>query len=172
MHVITNSGRSIELTTLPIDQDFDINDIAHHLAMICRFGGATDEFYSVAQHSVIVSRYVEKEYQFAALLHDASEAYLGDMVEPLKMLLPDYQRIESAMQVAINAHYDLNYQCYEGAYRDIDLMVRYEEAKCLGVPLIRPKNFFTKLDGMKINPLPPKAAKKLFLERFAELKAS
>ncbi len=64
--------------------DFRIEDIAHHLAMICRYGGAVSRFYSVAEHSVHVSRAVRPEYAFEALLHDAAEAYIGDMVRPLK----------------------------------------------------------------------------------------
>lgn len=76
----------------PFDPDpaqLDAGDIARALANQCRFGGHSRVFYSVAQHCVIVSRVVEErggdvEDVFAALMHDAGEAYLGDMPHPLK----------------------------------------------------------------------------------------
>jgi uncharacterized protein len=84
----TVSGRWVN----PFDPDpsqLDPGDIARALANQCRFGGHSRVFYSVAQHSVIVSRLVEErggdtEDAFAALMHDATEAYLGDMPHPLK----------------------------------------------------------------------------------------
>src|SRR5688500_14423841 len=84
----TISGRWVN----PFDPDpsqLDAGDIARALANQCRFGGHSRVFYSVAQHSVIVSELVEQrggdvENVFAALMHDAAEAYLGDMPHPLK----------------------------------------------------------------------------------------
>ena len=84
----TVSGRWVN----PFDPDpaqLDAGDIARALANQCRFGGHSRVFYSVAQHCVIVSRVVEErggdvEDVFAALMHDAGEAYLGDMPHPLK----------------------------------------------------------------------------------------
>jgi uncharacterized protein len=84
----TVSGRWVN----PFDPDpgqLDAGDIARALANQCRFGGHSRVFYSVAQHCVIVSHVVEErggdiEDAFAALMHDAGEAYLGDMPHPLK----------------------------------------------------------------------------------------
>ena len=84
----TVSGRWVN----PFDPDpeqLDAGDIARALANQCRFGGHSRVFYSVAQHCVIVSRVVEErggdvEDVFAALMHDAGEAYLGDMPHPIK----------------------------------------------------------------------------------------
>lgn len=79
----TNSG----LRYWPLDprpEEITLEDIAHHLSMICRFGGAVDHHYSVAQHSVLCSLAVDDELALEGLLHDAPEAYLGDMVRPTK----------------------------------------------------------------------------------------
>ncbi|MDP3133715.1 MAG: phosphohydrolase, partial [Burkholderiaceae bacterium] len=73
----------------------DIEDIAHGLAYQCRFNGQTSAFYSVAQHSLMVADLVPPALRRAALLHDAAEAYLGDMVKPLKALVPDFGHIEA-----------------------------------------------------------------------------
>src|SRR5262245_43911318 len=88
----TVSGRFVN----PFDPDpeqIEIGDIARALANVCRFGGHCRSFYSVAQHSVIVSELVEQrggdvEDCFAALMHDATEAYLGDMPHPIKHRSP------------------------------------------------------------------------------------
>lgn len=81
-----------------------MEDIAHGLAYQCRFNGQTSAFYSVAQHSIMVADVVSKthpELRLAALLHDASEAYLGDVVKPLKALLPNYKAIERRIEEII-----------------------------------------------------------------------
>jgi 5'-deoxynucleotidase YfbR-like HD superfamily hydrolase len=66
-----------------------IDDIAHHLSMVCRWAGATQSFYSVAQHSCLVAKICPPELQRWALLHDAAEAYIGDMTRPMKALMRD-----------------------------------------------------------------------------------
>lgn len=74
----------------PRADEVDLADIATALGNLCRFGGRIDEFYSVAQHSVWVAHEVEREHPelaLHALLHDAAEAYCGDMVRPLKPLM-------------------------------------------------------------------------------------
>ncbi|HYG76508.1 MAG TPA: phosphohydrolase [Planctomycetota bacterium] len=68
----------------PKPEDVCIEDIAHALALKCRFGSHSREFYSVAQHSVYVAQIVPSHLQMRALLHDAAEAYLPDVGRPIK----------------------------------------------------------------------------------------
>lgn len=80
----TISGRRID-PVMPDPRQIDIGDIAHALANQCRFTGHVSSFFSVAQHSVLVSLIVDEEYALEGLLHDASEAYLSDLARPVKV---------------------------------------------------------------------------------------
>ncbi len=99
-YVSTFLGNRFFLEQPRID-DVAIEDIAHGLAYQCRFNGQTKTFYSVAQHSLMVMSLVPEHIQFSALLHDAAEAYLGDMVKPLKNLFPEFSRIETRVMEII-----------------------------------------------------------------------
>lgn len=90
----------------PHPEDFDILDIGHSLSLQCRFNGHCLCFYSVAEHCVRVSELLEKTHNsgmltFWGLLHDASEAYLGDIVRPLKFHLPEYGKIEKNVEKSL-----------------------------------------------------------------------
>ncbi len=102
---VTLDARTIHFPTMTPDE-FRIEDVPHCLAMICRYNGFVDRFYSVAQHSVMVCELAEAIHgrspiSHCALLHDASEAYLGDVSRPFKACLPDYKRIEAHVQSVI-----------------------------------------------------------------------
>lgn len=109
------SGRAFHFLD-PRPEDIDIEDIAHGLARICRYGGhvLSPGIYSVAQHCLLVSELVEKHpagsltLAFEALHHDDHEAYVGDMVGPLKRVLPDFQAIEANVDRAIRAAFNLS----------------------------------------------------------------
>lgn len=97
----------------------DIIDIGHALSNICRFNGQSPKFYSVARHTVSMVRYVREkedndtEFQKLVLLHDGSEAYLGDMVRPLKMCMPEYRELERSVQNAIYRKWNLSEEYVE-----------------------------------------------------------
>lgn len=107
------TGRQIDLQ-YPSPADIDALDIAHALSLLNRFTGHSTEGWSVAQHSVVGSIMAEVFYpevkwlahQF--ILHDATEAYLGDVSAPLKSLLPEYKNIEAKHRVAIENRFMVN----------------------------------------------------------------
>ena len=111
--ITTFTGRKINPLSLAGD-DISIDDIAHHLALVNRFAGATREPYSVAQHSVLVSLLLEAdgarpEIIIAGLLHDAAEAYLGDVTKWLKQTaeMEPFRMTEQRAQAAIDRKFGL-----------------------------------------------------------------
>lgn len=99
------SGAWLDLLD-PWSSDFTIEDIAHGLSLTCRYAGQCRDFYSVAEHSMLVSQ-AAPEFAFEALLHDATEAFLGDVTRPLKQLLPAYKEIEKEFERAIFQRFGL-----------------------------------------------------------------
>lgn len=97
--ILLRSGRYFDLTD-PDPELVSIDDIAPALARLCRFTGH-GAFYSVAEHSVRVSYLVPPQLALWGLMHDAAEAYLGDVSAPLKSLLPDYRAIEDRIEPVV-----------------------------------------------------------------------
>lgn len=90
-HIYVTSGARVDLIN-PRVEDIAIEDIAHHLAHLCRFTGAVSHFYSVAEHAVVLSRLVPERLAYAALHHDDHEYVLGDVSRPLKAVLNAHSR--------------------------------------------------------------------------------
>lgn len=116
-HILTHTGTHLDLTD-PSADEIHAEDIAHGLALTCRYGGQTRRFYSVAEHSVLtydLARHLglEPEAALAVLLHDAPEAYLGDIVTPLKHAMrPEngrspYDHANDLLEVAIGKRFDI-----------------------------------------------------------------
>jgi 5'-deoxynucleotidase YfbR-like HD superfamily hydrolase len=170
--ILTRSGHYFNFTA-PEQNHIDIGTIAHALAHICRFTGHTRHFYSVAQHSVLVSQLVSKEHALAGLLHDAAEAYLGDVASPLKQLLPDYRAIEARVEAAVLTRFGLG-PTLPPEVREADLCALMIEARDLmpdeardwdfGPTPSAVARFAEEIDHMSIND-----ARRLFLARYFEL---
>lgn len=103
----TRSGLAYYPTD-PRPEEVRIEDIASGLSKDCRYAGQCSEFYSTAEHSVIVSCLVPPHFALEALLHDAPEAYLRDMPRPVKIDLPDYRRLEKLNARAIGARFGVD----------------------------------------------------------------
>lgn len=115
------SGKIISLKN-PTSEMIDIKDIAGALCKICRFGGQISTFYSVAQHSVLVTSLAPKELKKEALLHDATEAYLGDVIKPLKVMLGYvYEELETQFNYAISAAFKVDLVTSYDALKPYDL---------------------------------------------------
>jgi uncharacterized protein len=154
----------------PASSDFTIEDIAHGLANICRYSGQCTSFYSVAEHSILVSE-VAKGFEFEALLHDAAEAFLGDLTRPLKQMLPEYKKIEGNVERAILDRF--------GVSGPIPREVKQADLRVLAAEQrqIMPEGTDGWVRGQKVEPapiiirhLPPNEGKRMFLERFEALR--
>lgn len=170
---VPDDGSVIRMTVFPSGQvldlrrlqpsEIDIDDIAHSLANICRFVGHVPEHYSVAQHSVIVSRMVPRALALQALLHDASEAYLGDVSHYLKRApeLAGYRDLEDAIQGLIFERF--------GVPRDMDERVRLADHTATDLEWHQLK-FGRQIPGFEtIVPVPAPEARRMFLSTFRRL---
>lgn len=155
----------------PENSDFTIEDIAQGLGNICRYAGQCRQFYSVAEHSLHVSA-MSPTNKLEALLHDAAEAFLGDITRPLKQLLPEYKKIEKAVERAIFRRFDLDFSAL-AALKKIDLSVLAAEQ----VQVMPPGTDYWSTESgivpakITIEFLQPKAAMTAFLQRHRELLA-
>ena len=167
--VSTKSGRRVSLLN-PSPSQIVIGDIAHGLAHQCRFNGQTNKFYSVAQHSVLVASILPRELRLAGLLHDASEAYLGDVVQPLKDLLPEYQAIEENFCKVLGMRFGVNLQ-HNDAIRHADLVVLATERRDLMPMDMADWSSIAGITPMSrtIKPMSPEAASAQFMEMFFTL---
>lgn len=154
----------------PRPQELDIADIAHSLAMQTRYNGHTAEPYTVAQHCVLLSHAVSHDNALWALLHDATEAYIGDLVRPLKRHLPDYIAIEDRLMAVIAERYGLIGTELPDEVAEADTRILLDERAAL----LRPPPADWGYDGLlplglKISVWPHHKAEAAYLRRFTEL---
>lgn len=148
----------------PRPEDINIEDIAHALSNLCRFTGHSRFFYSVAEHSVLVSYLTPPALALAGLLHDASEAYLNDIAGPIKHAFPEYVKAEYVLQKMIEKKFDVSSDWPEVEEADkaallIEQAVIFRSAPKMQLPLGLDLD-----DDKRTYP-----AKQLFLKRFTEL---
>jgi len=153
----------------PNPESIVIQDIAHALSNICRFNGQCTEFYSVAQHSVLVSYICDWNDRLWGLMHDSSEAYISDFSAPLKHSgkFENYKEVEKRLMNAICKRFNLSTEDPESVKKADKLLLSTEGRDLLS---IQRSDWFRGPElPFKIIPLPPKEAEILFLKRFKEL---
>ena len=179
------SGRRLDLLN-PSPLDIEIEDIARGISRVARWNGQTSGKYplSVAQHSVIVAELlksynenIEIKWQLAALLHDAAEYIISDMITPLKSFLgEEYIQLEEKIQSAINIRFSLPGEIPKKIYKLIkncDRQTAFIEAIQLAGFTLKEAKKTLKMPNLipdyKIIPISANKAEKLFLEKFKEL---
>lgn len=171
----------------PRPEDICIRDIAHHLSLCCRFNGACRVHYSVAQHSIMVADILPAPLKFYGLMHDATEAYVGDMVRPLKRNLPEYQRVEELVWNAIVQKFEIRndfssvvFWSNEATPKQLTAAEKLKEADNVALMTERrdlliksPKGWSTQAEPLeqRIVPWDARTAEIKFLEMFDELEA-
>ena len=167
--ISTRSGRRLYLHN-PNPNQILIDDIAHGLAHQCRFNGQTNKFYSVAQHSVIVASLLPPELKLAGLLHDSAEAYLGDIVQPLKELLPEFAEIESRFAKVIGERFNVDLK-HNDLIKKADLIALATERRDLmPMEIVEWDSLIGVIPLNKsIYPLSPEKAKARFIDYYLRL---
>ena len=185
------SGRRLDLID-PSPLDIEIADVAHGLARVARWNGQTrgDEIFSVAQHSLLVEALfgelapeAGKSARLTALLHDAPEYVIGDMISPFKAAVGgDYKSIEKRLMTAVHLRYGLPAHAPAALAKLIksaDKAAAYFEATMLaGFAAVEARAFFgapqVALEALPdyFRPLRPVEAQRRFLRRFVELDAA
>lgn len=167
--ISTLSGRFFDLLK-PEDYDYCIEEIGEALSNICRYTGHVKKFYSVAEHSVLVSHIVPERLALAGLLHDSSEAFVGDVSSPLKKLLPEYRVIEENIQQAIAKHYGFEYPFPEEVHEADKRMYWRERIDVAPGP--RDRLWHQDLAAtrkVQASGMTPTMAKRYFLSRYKEI---
>lgn len=184
--IMTFTGRLIDLAD-PQENDICIEDIAHSLSLQCRWTGHTSEFYSVAQHSVVGSYCVpvftpddleliyRDFWRKVTLMHDAGEAYYGDLATPFKVAMGDaYDKITKPIDEVIYSKFDLVHTPigYAEIVKPIDrCMLSLEAAWLVGLELHNPRPDVTmkSLDKLMSRCWSPNEAEDRFLGRWEDL---
>lgn len=163
----TYTGRKFH-PLAPRADEIDVRDIAHALSLNCRFNGHCRVFYSVAEHSVRVSRLLDGELAMWGLLHDAAEAYLTDLPRPVKCQMPLFDEVETRLLEIIAAHFGLRCPMPAEVKHADDVLLATEARDVMG-PAPEPWSFGGTPLRETIKPMSPAEAERAFLERFEAL---
>lgn len=133
--ITTLSGKTIDVFNLK-EEDICSEDILIPLNNICRYGGRCLEFYSVAEHTLnLVQYFINKgdtHLARVALLHDACEAYIGDIIWPIKIEIPKFEELETSITKLIYKKYKVEYSRFE-EFNKYDKNIVVNEMKMLGL---------------------------------------
>jgi hypothetical protein len=153
------------------EADICVEDIAHALSNLCRYAGHCEQFYSVAQHSVLVSVYCDPADALHGLLHDASEAYLIDMPRPIKRSIgmEAYRDAEGHLQRLIFQRFGLHPDEPPSVKRADNALLRTEQRDLMKPAPVEWQDNREGALSLKIVPMAPGVAERLFLARFCEL---
>lgn len=165
----TYTGVAFRPFNFSVDE-INILDIAHALSMLCRYNGHTTKFYSVAEHSVLASALVSEEAALHALLHDAAETYMSDVLGPLKKFFPDLKKLEYSLTEGICERFDLD-KSQEAEVKHADLqMTAIEKVTAMGKPPIPwPHKLPDAPKNIELEFWSPEEAEKKFLDRYEEI---
>lgn len=166
--ICTLSGAKFYVNECNIE-DIPMDDIAHALAMNCRYNGHITRHYSVAEHSVLVSLLVPEKDALAGLLHDATEAFVPDVPRPFKHLIDGFQEFEDKLATRMGEYYGFEYPLPESV-KKVDKNIVGSEARALFPQPPEWAEFYgTVCPEDMIVGLPADMAKEEFLNRFKEL---
>jgi hypothetical protein len=152
----------------PRSEDLDLGDIAHSLALQCRFNGHCRVFYSVAEHSVRVSRELAGELRLWGLLHDAAEAYVCDLPRPLKQTAPEFRAAEDRLLELVAVRFGLPWPL-PAEVHEADERLLATEQRDLMAPPPAPWGLRAAPLAERIEPWTAEVAEARFLARFDEL---
>jgi|ADGO01.1.fsa_nt_gi Predicted hydrolases of HD superfamily len=154
----------------PHPDQINIFDIATALANTCRFNGHVKKFYSVAQHCVLLAEQAPPEIALQALLHDAAEAYIGDLIQPIKKHpgMETFRRAEELAELAICAHFALPYPLLTPEIKELDRRILIDERNALLADPPQPWADEVEPLGIKIEPWTPDEAREQFLNAYRE----
>jgi 5'-deoxynucleotidase YfbR-like HD superfamily hydrolase len=152
----------------PRAEEVEIEDIAQALSLKCRYGGHCLRFYSVAEHSVLVSQHVAPEHALWALLHDAGEAYLADVPRPVKPSLAGWKALEDGIMRAVCDRFGLPH-AEPGEVKRVDFAITTDEKAALMAEGPAWTGLLPPI-GARIEGLPPMEARAAFMARFEELR--
>lgn len=169
----TASGH-VAFVDFPQGSHISIEDIAASLSRVCRYGGHLRDdvdHYSVAQHCVLVSYLVDPALAFLGLMHDAAEAYVQDLIRPLKLSLPGYKPIEREWEEEIGRRFGLGDQLANlpAEVKRADLQALATERRDLLMPGRRYYDGGQEPAPFQLCPLGRRDAERAFLRRFEEL---
>lgn len=154
----------------PKAEEMSIEDIASALSKICRFNGHCNKFYSVAQHSVLVSQRVPPQFALEGLLHDAAEAYITDLPRPIKIGLDDYARAEQNIMRVVAERFNLCSYLMPESVKDVDEAMLATEKRDLMAKEPAPWTIEGLPYSEVITPWTPEESEARFMERYNELK--